>query len=262
MTRARLGDLGDRLVVTATEPARRNPLSPEYYAVLAEALECAREPRVAAVILHGEGYFCAGGDLAQLATRHDLPLAGRLERIEALHDLIRGIMACSVPVIAAVEGGAAGAGASIAFACDLIVADRAATFSAAYVRAGLVPDGGLTANLARHLPRATLMRMTLSGEAVGAERLHALGAISQLEARTGVLPAAMALADRLAAGPLAAQSRIKALVTAAYDSDAASQMDAERDAMAEAVAAPEAAEGIAAFLAKRRPDFATARDPR
>ncbi len=262
MTPARLDDLGDRLVVRATDPARRNPLSPEYYAVLAEALERAAQPRVTSLILHGEGYFCAGGDLAQLATRRDLPLAERRARIEALHDLIRGIMACPVPVIAAVERGAAGAGASLAFACDLIVADRAATFSASYVKAGLVPDGGLTANLARHLPRALLMRMALLGEPVGAERLHALGAVSQLEARADVLPAAMALADRLAAGPTDAQRRIKALVAAAYDRDIATQMDAERDAMAEAVAAPEAAEGIAAFLGKRLPDFAAKRRPR
>ena len=262
MTRARLDDLGDRLVVTATDSARRNPLSPDLYAVLGEALDRASEPRICAVILHGEEYFCAGGDLAQLAMRRDLPRPERLERIEELHGLVRGIMACPVPVIAAVEGGAAGAGASLAFACDLIVADRAAAFSAAYVRAGLVPDGGLTANLARHLPRATLMRMALLGEAVGAERLHALGAVSQLESRADVLPAAMALADRLAAGPTEAQRRIKALVSAAYDTDTDAQMDLERDAMADAVVAPEAAEGIDAFLEKRRADFTRLREPK
>ncbi|MGB3555295.1 MAG: enoyl-CoA hydratase family protein [Jannaschia sp.] len=262
MALARLDDLGDRLVVTGTNPARRNALSPDYYAVLGEALARATEPRIAAVILHGEGYFCAGGDLSQLATRRDLPRSERLERIEALHDLTRGIMDCPVPVIAAVEGGAVGAGASLAFACDLIVAERGAVFSAAYVRAGLVPDGGLTASLARHVPRATLMRMALLGEAVGAERMYALGAVSQIEERDAVLPAAMALADRLAAGPAAAQGRIKALVSAAYATDVAAQMDAERDAMADAVAAPEAAEGIAAFLEKRRPDFARLRGAR
>ncbi|WP_281824827.1 oxepin-CoA hydrolase, alternative type [Jannaschia rubra] len=259
MTVARIDDMGDRLIVRATNPARRNALSPDYYVVLSDALARAQDPRIAAVILHGEGYFCAGGDLSQLQTRRDLPADARRDRIEALHDLIRGIRTCPAPVIAAVEGGAAGAGASIAFACDLIVSDRAATFSAAYVRAGLVPDGGLTASLACLVPRATLMRMALLGEPVEALRLHELGALSDLADRADVLPVAMALADRLAHGPARAQRVIKALVRDAYDADTAAQMDAERDAMTHAISAPEAAEGIAAFLEKRRPDFAASR---
>ncbi|WP_179381157.1 oxepin-CoA hydrolase, alternative type [Jannaschia marina] len=263
MTRAKLEDFGDRLIVTATNGARRNALTPDYYATLAEALEQARDPRIAAVILCGEGgYFCAGGDLTQLATRRELPEPERLARIEALHDLIRGVIACPAPVIAAVEGGAAGAGASLAFACDLVVADRAASFSAAYVKAGLVPDGGLTTSLARLVPRATLMRMALFGEKIPATRLHELGVVSQLEDAADVFPAALALADRLADGPTGAQTAIKRLVTSAYDSDAATQLDRERDAMAAAVAAPEAAEGIGAFLDKRTPDFRTAREGR
>lgn len=260
MSLAKLEDLGDRLVVTATNAARRNALTPEYYATLGHALKLAEEARITSIILCGEGgYFCAGGDLTQIATRRDLPRDERCAKVENLHDLIRGIMACPVPVIAAVEGGAAGAGASFAFACDLIVADRAATFSAAYVKAGLTPDGGLTANLARLVPRAMLMRMALLGEKVPATRLHELGVISQLEDRADVFSAAMTLADRLAAGPTRAQGRIKALVTAAYDSDVAKQLDRERDGIADAVAAPEAVEGIGAFLDKRAPDFAKLR---
>ncbi|SDZ25087.1 Enoyl-CoA hydratase [Jannaschia faecimaris] len=260
MTLARLDDLGDRLIVTAMNGARRNALTPEYYETLHRALMLAEEPRITSIILHGEGnYFCAGGDLTQIATRRDLPRDQRLARVEALHDLIRGVMACPVPVVAAVEGGAAGAGASLAFACDMIVADRAATFSAAYVKAGLTPDGGLTANLARLVPRAMLMRMALLGEKVDATRLFDLGVVSQLEDADAVLPAALVLADQLSAGPTEAQARIKALVTAAYDSDVASQLDRECDGIADSVAAPEAAEGIGAFLEKRRPNFAKLR---
>ncbi|WP_298437778.1 oxepin-CoA hydrolase, alternative type [uncultured Jannaschia sp.] len=257
---ARIDDHGDRLVVVNANSAKRNALSPEYYAVLAEALDRAERGGLAALILHGEGgYFCAGGDLAQIATRRELPEPERVARIEALHDLIRGVMACPVPVMAAIEGGAAGAGASIAFACDMIVAARGATVSAAYVKAGLVPDGGLTANLATCLPRPMLMRMALTGEAVAVERLHELGAIGDLCAPGDALAAAHALADRLADGPIAAQTRIKRLVATAYTDDPRVQLDAERDAMAAAVAAPEAAEGIAAFLERRRPDFRSAR---
>lgn len=254
-------DHGDRLIVVNSNPSKRNALSPDLYRVLVDSLDlAAREPRITSVILRGEGgYFCAGGDLGLLATRRDLPRDQRLARIEELHAVIRAVLNCPKPVIAAVEGGAAGAGVSLAFACDMIVADRDATFTVAYVKAGLVPDGGLTSTLAAHLPRELVMRMALLGEPVTAERLFSLGAISQIEPAGNVVPAALALADRLGAGPSAAQGRIKALVNSAHTSSRLDQMNAERDAMADAIATPEAAEGIAAFLEKRRPDFAKAR---
>ena len=254
---ARREDLGDRLVVVAANPARRNALSPEYYDVLTRALDtAAREPRVGSVILVGEGnYFCAGGDLRLLAARRELPEAERRERVEALHDVVRAIGDCPVPVVAAVEGGAAGAGVSIAFACDLVVAGKGARFTIAYVNAGLVPDGGLTATLSRHLPRATLMRLALLGEPVTAARLFELGALSALAPDGAALDEAHALADRFAAGPRDARRRIKALVRSAGDASVAAQLDAERDAMADAIAGDEAAEGIAAFTGKRAADF-------
>lgn len=258
---ARCEDHGDRLIVVNSNTRKRNALSPELYRVLVDSMDLAtREPRITSVILRSEGgYFCAGGDLGQLATRRDMPRDQCVARIEELHDVIRAVMNCPKPVIAAVEGGAAGAGVSLAFACDMIVADRDATFTVAYVKAGLVPDGGLTSTLAAHLPRELLMRMALLGEPMTAERLFGLGAISQIEPASNVLPAALALAGRLGAGPTHAQGRIKALVNSAHTSSRLDQMNAERDSMADAIAAAEAAEGIAAFLEKRRPDFAKAR---
>ena len=258
---AHFQDLGDRLVVVNENTAKRNALSPDLYRVLRDAMElAAREYRITSVILRGAGgFFCAGGDLGLLATRRDLPREERLAKIEDLHDVIRAVMDCPKPVIAAVEGGAAGAGVSLAFACDLIVADQNAKFTVAYVKAGLVPDGGLTSTLSAHLPRAALMQMALLGDPVTAERLHALGAISQVEEEGNVFAAALALADRLSDGPSATQSRIKALVNAARSASPRDQMNAERDAMADAVAAPEAAEGIAAFLEKRTPEYAQLR---
>jgi len=253
-------DLGDRLMVVNANTTKRNALSPDYYRVLRDAMERAAAPRITSVILHSAGgFFCAGGDLSLLATRRDLPRDQRLARIEDLHDVIRAVMNCPKPVIAAVEGGAAGAGVSLAFACDMIVADRDAKFTIAYVKAGLVPDGGLTSTLSAHLARATLMRMALLGEPVAADRLHDLGAISQVEAADNVLPAAQALADRLARGPSATHGRIKALINTAHAAPLGDQMNAEREAMADAVAAPEAAEGITAFLEKRAPDYAKLR---
>ncbi|ASJ73141.1 oxepin-CoA hydrolase, alternative type [Granulosicoccus antarcticus] len=250
-------DLGDRLLVVNANTTKRNALSPDYYSALQSALElAAAESRITSVILHGEaGFFCAGGDLSLIATRRELPRPQRLQKIEDLHDVIRAIVACPKPVIAAVSGGAAGAGVSLAFACDFLVADEQAKFTVAYVKAGLVPDGGLTSTLSTQLPRALVMRMALLGEAIPARQLNESGAILQLSSEGKALEAAHELADKLSNGASATQGVIKGLVNRAQSSTLEEQMDAERDAMVDAVVTAEASEGINAFLEKRAPDF-------
>ena len=168
---------------------------------------------------------------------------------------MRGLRAAPVPVIAAVEGGAAGAGLSLALAADLIVAEAGIKFTAAYVKAGLVPDGGLTSALARTLPRPLAMEMCLLARPVTAERMETLGAVNLVVPRQEVLAAAQALADTLAKGPAEAQQVIRHMMAEAYETPEAAQLDRERDAMASAAGAAEAGEGIAAFLEKRRPCF-------
>jgi len=255
-------DQGDRLVVENRNTTRRNALSPEYYQGLKSALTtAASEPRLKVVILTAKGpFFCAGGDLNLLAQRQYLPLEDRAERIESLHELIRLIRNCPKPVIAAVEGGAAGAGLSIALACDFIVAAVGAKFSAAYVKAGLVPDGGLTSTLTSLLPRALVSEICLTGQAVSAERFFNLGAINRLCPASQTLAVAQDIASGLAAGPSTTQASIKALLTSAQTTDPDTQLDAERDAMAKAIASPDAIEGIAAFFEKRAPDFNKAQE--
>lgn len=245
------------LIVWNDNPDRRNALTPDYYATLRDALDrAAADGDVGAVILAGVGgYFSSGGDLNALATRAELPKRERAQKIEALHGVIRAIRACPAPVIAAVEGGAAGAGFALALACDIVVAAEDAQFTAAYIRAGLTPDGGLTHNLARLLPPATVLPLLLHGDGISAARLYALGAVSELTAPGGALDAAREHANRLAHGPRTTQTRIKALAHAAFDRNPDEQLDAERDAMARAQGTPEAAEGISAFLEKRRPDW-------
>ncbi|MCE8515910.1 enoyl-CoA hydratase/isomerase family protein [Ruegeria pomeroyi] len=256
MTLARVDDRGDRLVVVNMNSARRGALSPDLYAAIAEAMEQAVEPRIRAVILSSEGgFFCAGGDLNVLIERRQLSEAERRGKVDLLHDLIRAIRACPVPVIAAVEGGAAGAGASLALACDLLVAAEGAKFTAAYVKAGLVPDAGLTSALARMLPRQLAMEMCLLARPVTAERMAELGLVNVLASPGEAETEAHALADALAQGPRGAQGVIRRLVAEAYEASEAQQLDAERDAMARAAGGDEAAEGIAAFLDKRKPRF-------
>jgi len=256
MTLARVDDKGDRLVVVNMNAARRGAISKEFYSAILDALERAADPRFRAVIITSEGgYFCAGGDLNVLIERSKMSLDERKETIEGLHRLIRAIRNAPVPVIAAVEGGAAGAGASIALACDMVVAGEGAQFIASYVKAGLVPDGGLTASLSRMIPRQLAMEMCLLARPVPAERMAALGVVSAVVPAGGADVAADELADALARGPRRAQGVIRNLVASAYEESEAAQLDSERDAMAEAQGGAEAAEGISAFLDKRRPDF-------
>jgi enoyl-CoA hydratase/carnithine racemase len=127
------------LVLSNNNPAARNALSPAFYAALTTALvQAETDPGVGAIVLTGEDeHFCAGGDLRQLATRRELPVEERRAKLEGLHDLIRAVRDCRKPVIAAVEGAAAGAGLSLALACDMLVAAKNSVFSVAYVKVGL-----------------------------------------------------------------------------------------------------------------------------
>lgn len=253
---------GAVLVLVNNDPDTRNATSPEMYAGLAAGLaEAAADPTVGAVVVTGAGgFFCAGGNLKRLAGRRELPLAERRAQLEGLHGLIRAIRDCPKPVIAAVEGGAAGAGLSIALACDLLVSARNAFYAVAYVRVGLSPDGGATAFLAEFVSRQVLTELCLTGERVPAERLHALGAVNRLVDGGGAEAEAVALATRLAEGPARAMARIKTLCRAAPGAGLAAQLDLEADLMAESLGDDEAAEGIAAFFAKRPADFAALRN--
>lgn len=253
---ARLEDAGDRLIIWNGNTDKRGALSPELYACILEACETAKERRIRSIILTSEGpFFCAGGDLNVLINRQSMPEGERRAGIEGLHNVVRALRACPVPIIAAVEGGAAGAGLSFALACDIVVAAKGAKFVAAYVKAGLVPDGGLTAHLARALPRQLSMEMCMLAQPILAERMQALGVVNAVTEVGGVMDVARGFADRFAAGPRDAQGAIRKMVAAAYDVTEAEQLDHERDAMGFATGAPEAAEGIAAFLEKRSPNY-------
>lgn len=245
------------LTIWNCNAARRNALSPEYYAGLIQGLQMASaDAQIAAVILAGEGgFFCAGGDLNSLQQRREMTEQARRDQIENLNAIIRAIKSCRKPVIAAVQGGAAGAGLSIAMACDMIVAGEGAKFTLAYVKAGLVPDGGATFALMQAMPRATLARMAMLGTPLDADRMYALGAVTEVVADADVLAQARRLAMDLAQGPEDAIATIKGLLNSAETATLDAQLTAERDAMARALGGTEAAEGISAFLGKRKPVF-------
>jgi len=248
-------------ILVNSNPAARNAITPALYDALPAALnEAAADPAIGAIVFAGDGdFFCAGGDLRQLATRRALPVEGRLEKIGRLHDLIRALRACPKPVIAAVEGGAAGAGMSMALACDMLVAAENAFFTMAYVKVGLSPDGGATAFLSEFLPRQQMMELCLLGERIPAERLHALGAVNRLVGRGAAVAEAVQLAERIAQGPANAAARIKHLCEHAGHASLDAQLDLEAQLMAQSQGDDEAQEGIKAFFEKRTPDFAALR---
>lgn len=252
---------GAVLILSNNNQAARNALSPEYYHAVMDGLrDAASDPAVAAVILMGEGgHFCAGGDLRQLATRRELSVAQRRERLEDLNHFIRAIRDCPKPVIAAVEGAAAGAGLSLAMACDMLVAARNAVFSVAYVKVGLTPDGGATAFLSEFVSRQVLTELCLTGERVSGERMHQMGCVNRLTEAGGALHAALELAQQLSIGPEQAMARIKTLCRSAQHQTLQQQLDQEAEYMVEAQGGEESREGIAAFLEKRPADYAKLR---
>ena len=251
------------LTLTLHNPSKRNAIFPGLYEQLTTALEDARHnSAIGAVIIKGaQGYFCAGGDLSNLQERRQLPPKKNRRFLEDLHDLIRLFRAYPKPLIAAVEGGAAGAGVSIAFACDLLVVDEAAKFSVAYVKVGLTPDGGVTGTLGTQLPKALLMELCLTGTMIGAERLYQLGAINRIVPGANVIATAQELATTLSQGPNQAMARIKQLCEHAYHASLEEQLDQEADSMVQALGSAEGAEGIAAFLEKRPANFGATQPP-
>ncbi|MEI5996420.1 enoyl-CoA hydratase/isomerase family protein [Paraburkholderia bengalensis] len=252
---------GAAQVLSFNNPAARNALTAEVYTALPAAIEAAQNDReVGAIVLTGVGgAFCAGGDLKRLAQRRVATPLERRAGIENLHDMIRSLRDCGKPVIAAVEGAAAGAGLSIALACDMLVTARNASFSVAYVKVGLSPDGGATAFLSGVLSRQLMTELCLTGRPVTGERMHVLGVANRLAEPGSALSEALALAQSLATGPERAIARIKSLCRQAGGNTVDAQLDLEADYMAQSLGDDESAEGINAFFDKRAADFSALR---
>ena len=243
---------GQTMVLTISNPEHRNALGPDIYAAGVEALNVAESsPEVRSVIITGEGaHFCAGGNLQRLLANRQQPPEVQAQSIEGLHNWIETIRVFPKPVIAAVEGSCAGAGFSLALACDLIVAAQSSVFVMAYSNVGLSPDGGGTWSLVRALPRATAMQLLLCGDRMDAQRLHALGLINQVSETGSALVDAHALAERINARAPNAMASIKELSNEAQDGALHRQLGLERDHFVRNLHHANAGIGIGAFLEK------------
>ncbi|WGS40935.1 enoyl-CoA hydratase [Burkholderia sp. JSH-S8] len=241
------------LVLTLSNPGARNALHPDMYAAGIEALATAdRDPAIRAVVLAGaDRFFCAGGNLNRLLDNRAKDPSCQADSVDLLGAWITAIRASTKPVIAAVEGAAAGAGFSLALACDLIVAAHDAKFVMSYARVGLTPDGGASWFLARALPRALAAELLFDGKPVTAERLHALGVVNRLAAPGSALGDALAWADALAGISPNALTRIKSLLDDAVAQPLDAHLVTERNHFVASLHHPDALEGITAFLEKR-----------
>lgn len=257
MGETRVARLDRVMVITMDDPATRNALGPETYRDGMAALETAATDRdIGAVVLTGaNGAFCSGGNLNRLTRLRGEPLEASYRGIDGLHGLIRAIRRLEKPVIAAVEGVAAGAGFSLALACDMIIASKETRFALAYVKVGLSPDGGATAFLSQVVTRQIATEIAMAGDPIPAARLAELGVINALCEPGTALAISMERARRLADGPAEATGSIKMLMEAAYGAELDAQLDREREAFVANLHRPNAGEGIAAFLEKRRPVF-------
>jgi enoyl-CoA hydratase/carnithine racemase len=249
---------GRVLQLSIRNPAQRNAIKPEISAELARQLRLASfDDSIGAIVLRGEGeHFCAGGDLRTLGeSRRTNPPQHHFERIAKLNELVRCLRDCPKPVVAAVEGHAAGAGFSVALGCDLIVAAEDAQFTMAYVTIGLNPDGDGSYFLARALPLQLASELMMTGAAIPATRLHSAGVVNRCVARGTAVAEALKLAQKLADGATGAIGRIKRLTNAAQAHDYSQHLEMERALFVEALHGDEAGEGIAAFLEKRKVRF-------
>lgn len=244
--------------ITLNRPDKLNAFTAAMLEDFRGALEhAASTDDVRAVLITGSGRgFCAGQDLSDrvVSPGDDAPDLG--ESLEHRYNpVIRLIRTMPKPVVVAVNGVAAGAGANLALSGDVVIACRSARFIQSFSRIGLVPDSGGTYFLPRAVGMPRAMGLALTGEALAAERALEWGLIWQVVDDEDLAPTAEATAAALAAGPTAGYGKIKQAINASLGHTLDAQLDLERDLQRAAGRSSDYREGVAAFMAKREPRF-------
>ncbi|MEW2046942.1 enoyl-CoA hydratase-related protein [Streptomyces sp. NPDC005476] len=244
--------------LTLDRPEALNALTPDQRDQLIVLLaDASADPDVRAVVLTGTGRgFCAGADLRGGSTAGER-VAGDVARTLRLgaQRLVSAVLDCEKPVIAAVNGTAAGLGAHLAFACDLVLAAESARFIEVFVRRGLVPDGGGAHLLPRLIGPQRAKELMFFGDALTAVDAERLGLVNRVVVDGELDKTAREWAARLAAGPTRALSLTKQLVNASLDTDRATAFAAEAAAQEINMTTADAREGVASFVERREPRF-------
>src|ERR1700686_1511959 len=246
------------LTLTLNRPEALNALNREMTRALRDGMEAAARDRgVGAVIITGAGRaFCAGADLKDVVARRE---AGERDLGADLRTnytpMIRAIRACPKPVIAALNGTAAGAGLSLALACDLRLAAAGTELIVGFVRVGLVPDAGSLFFLTRMLGLSKATELAITGDPLSADDAYRLGLVAAVVPPDQLMAAAMERARKLAAGPRLTYALIKRGMERAIQLDLEQTLELESQLQALAAKTPDAREAIRAFLEKRKPVF-------
>jgi 2-(1,2-epoxy-1,2-dihydrophenyl)acetyl-CoA isomerase len=244
---------GAVLTITLNRPDVLNAFNVAMHRALAAALEEAGADEIRAVVITGAGRaFCVGQDLTEFRDASG-DIGGHLRA--TYHPNIRAIRALEKPVLAVVNGPVAGAGLSLAAACDMRIADDGATFIPAFVNIGLVPDSGGTFFVTRIVGPARAFEWFCSGRRLTAAEAHQWGVVSEVVARAELPERAASLAAELAALPTRAIGMTKRLLDSATASTLGEQLEREAESQAAATQSQDFKEGVAAFLEKREPKF-------
>ena len=242
--------------ITLNRPDAMNALTLEMaQALLDVAMQCDETTGVRAVVLSGAGkMFCAGGDVKQFVAEEEgerLPTYVRAITTY-LHAAISCLARMNAPVIAAVEGSAAGGGMSVALACDLVIAAESARFTAAYTRIGLCPDGSMTYTLSRLVGLRRALELTLTNRTLTAHEALDWGIVTAVAPDGAALQHADTLASQLAQGPTLAFGATKRLIHQGWTESLETQMMAESQAIAALAGTADAKEGMSAFTSQAR----------
>ena len=244
--------------ITLNRPEALNALTPDQRDLLIRLLtDASADPGVRAVVITGAGRgFCAGADLRG-GTGSGERVAGDVARMlrSGAQRLIAAVLDCEKPVIAAVNGTAAGIGAHLAFACDLVLAAESAKFIEVFVRRGLVPDGGGTYLLPRLVGPQRAKELMFFGDALTAADAARLGLVNRVVPDGELAKTAREWAERLATGPTRALALTKQLVNASLDTDRATAFTAEAAAQEINMTTADAREGVASFVERRGAEF-------
>lgn len=248
---------GAAAILTLNRPEKLNALDEALMAALDHATrEVAEDAGIRAVMIRGAGRaFMAGGDVAFFHENRDT-LAARFAGMgQSFHRSVKRLRTMDKPVLACVQGAVAGGGLSVMLACDLAIASADAQLSLAYANIGTSPDGGSSFSLPRIVGLRKALELAFLGERIPAAEALRLGLVNWVVEPAELEPRALALLDRLAAGPTFALARTKALLNETWERPFEAQLDAELAAFSRCVATADFAEGTAAFVGKRKPGF-------
>jgi 2-(1,2-epoxy-1,2-dihydrophenyl)acetyl-CoA isomerase len=248
--------------ITLNRPDKLNSFNEEMHAALRGALAGAANEGVRAVLLTGAGKgFCAGQDLSEGVQGRDGKAPDLGQTIATLwNPLVRAIRGLAKPIVCAVNGVAAGAGANVAFSCDIVLAARSARFNQPFCRLGLVPDSGGTYHLPRLVGEARAKGLALLGDTLGADQAESWGLIWKAIDDDKLMAEARKFANHLATQPTYGLGLTKQAIHASAVNSFDAQLDLERHLQREAGRTPDYAEGVRAFFEKRAPQFTGRKD--